>query len=111
MGVRDTRPILLLCPVCSQETALPVIIGHPSGDVFTGGSQVTLSCQATGADSLGWSLNGAVILPGTPGFSFGDESLTIGSLTSSEGGGYVCMATNELGTVASAVAEVQIASE
>ncbi len=72
---------------------------------------VVLSCQAMEHESLQWNFDGVVIAQGTPGYSFGSESLTIRPLNSSREGSYLCLATSQQGTVASAVAEVKIACE
>ncbi len=75
------------------------------------GSEVTLNCMVENADSLQWSRNGAMIPPVAAGFTSGEGLLTIQSLSSSEEGSYVCLASNGQGTVVSAVAEIQIGGE
>ena len=89
---------------------LPTFTVHPAGGVYRNQTGVTLGCEASGATSLQWSHNGNLVTPDARR-TIGANTLTIVSLNNDVAGNYTCLASNDVGTITSAVAEVQIAGK
>lgn len=80
-----------------------MITQHPAGGIYSSGSPVSLTCQAgPSVDIITWYRNGEQIDVGT--------THEIASFSADVVGTYSCRATtNGVGTVASALAELQLA--
>ena len=89
---------------------LPTFTLHPAGGVYRNQTEVTLRCEASAATSLQWSHNGYLVTPDARR-TIGTNTLTIVRLNNDVAGNYTCLASNDVGTITSAVAEVQIAGE
>ena len=88
---------------------LPTFTVHPAGGVYRTQTEVTLRCEASGATSLQWNHNGNLVTPDARR-TIG-ANLTIVRLNNDVAGNYTCLASNDVGTITSAVAEVQIAGK
>lgn len=89
-------------PALSQE-GLPVITQQPQGGIFSSGDSVSLTCQTESAvDTITWYRNEELV---------GSETnYNIPSFSADVAGNYTCRATtNVVGTVTSALAELQLA--
>lgn len=89
-------------PALSQE-GLPVITQHPTGGIYSSGDTVSFNCQtAEPVNAIDWYHNEVWVGFGT--------TYNISSFSATEAGTYTCQATtNGVGTVTSALAELQLA--
>ena len=97
-------------PVYSQVTTsnLPEITTHPQGGVYKSTTQIVLTCGATNPVSIQWTHNNVLLSSGDVRIS-SSTTLTISGLTAETSGSYVCLATNDAGTVASMEAVLTLA--
>ena len=100
---------LFSSPACSQDV-LPSITQHPTGGTYGEGSEVTLSCEVQDATAIEWSHNGVMVTEGD-GVVIGENSLTIAILSADHTGNYTCLASNSIGIITSAIAEIELAGE
>jgi len=95
--------------VTSQS--LPSFTVHPlSGVYYNLAANVSLRCEALPITGMQWLHNGRLIFTDSRR-TVGLNTLTISPLTSDVAGSYACLARNDLGTVISAVANIQIAGK
>lgn len=95
--------------VTSQS--LPSFTLHPLSGVYRNlAANVSLRCEASPITDMQWLHNGRLIFTDSRR-TVGLNTLTIVSLTSDVAGSYACLARNDLGTVVSAVANIQIAGK
>ena len=80
---------------------------HPQNATKIEGDNVTFTCNATGnpAPTFRWTRNGSVL---TTGLSLDGKQLTITNVTREDSGQYVCEATNNVTTVASDSATLNV---
>lgn len=83
---------------------------HPKSSFELKGSDVTLTCQATGlvSPSYYWLKDGVNVTRGTYGVTNLKAFLTIKSLTFGDTGSYVCRATGNANTITSNNAQLVI---
>ena len=80
---------------------------HPQNATKIEGDNVTFTCNATGnpAPTFRWTRNGSVL---TTGLSLDGKQLTITNVTREDSGQYVCEATNNVTTVPSNSATLNV---
>ena len=104
--------LMFLSAAHCQDPTLPHISVQPSGGIFADGSPpIILECVAEDADSIQWAHNEGIITSDPSRTIGSDNALTIVSLNGDLAGNYTCLASNEVGTVTSAIAEIELAGE
>ena len=84
---------------------------HPQNVTQIEGSNVSFTCNATGnpAPTFRWTKNGSVLKMGSRiSFSSDSKQLTITNVTREDSGQYVCEATNNVRTVPSDSATLNV---
>ena len=92
-------------------TDQPEFSVHPQNVTQTEGDIVTFTCNATGnpAPTFRWTKNGSVLTTGSRiSFSSDSKQITITNVTREDGGQYVCEATNNVRTVPSNSATLNV---
>ena len=84
---------------------------HPQNETRIEGGIVTFTCDATGnsAPTFNWTKDGSVLTAGSRiSFSSDSKQLTITNVTREDSGQYVCEATNNVTTVQSNSATLNV---
>ena len=84
---------------------------HPQNQTKIEGNDINFNCNATGnsAPTFRWTKNGSVLTTGSRiSFSSDGKQLTITNVTREESGQYVCEATNNVTTVQSNSATLNV---
>ena len=84
---------------------------HPQNATKIEGDNVTFTCNATGnpAPTFRWTKNGSVLTTGSRiSLSSGGKQLTLTNVTREDSGQYVCEATNNVMTVPSDSATLNV---
>ena len=84
---------------------------HPQNETKTEGDNVTFTCNATGnpAPTFNWTKDGSVLTAGSRiSLSPDRKQLTITNVTREDSGQYVCEATNNVTTVQSNSATLNV---
>ena len=84
---------------------------HPQNATQIEGSNVSFTCNATGnpAPTFRWTKNGSVLTNGSRiSLSSGGKQLTLTNVTREDSGQYVCEATNNVTTVPSDSATLNV---
>ena len=92
-------------------TDQPEFSVHPQNETKTEGDNVTFTCNATGnpAPTFRWTKNGSVLTTGSRiSLSSDDKQLTLTNVTREDSGQYVCEATNNVTTVPSDSATLNV---
>ena len=92
-------------------TDQPEFSVHPQNATKTEGDNVTFTCNATGnpAPTFRWTKNGSVLTTGSRiSFSSDSKQLTITNVTREDSGQYVCKAANNVRTVSSDSATLNV---
>jgi len=92
-------------PVNLAILVAPIIVSQPQAQIITAGNTATFSVAATGipAPSFQWFMNGTNALPGQT-----NATLVITNTQPSEAGQYSVLASNSVGSVASAPASLSV---
>ena len=101
------KRLLYYCSVSLFITDQPEFSVHPQNATKIEGDNVTFTCNATGnpAPTFRWTRNGSVL---TTGLSLDGKQLTITNVTREDSGQYLCEATNNLTTVPSDSATLNV---
>ena len=101
------KRLLYYCSVSLFITDQPEFSVHPQNATKIEGDNVTFTCNATGnpAPTFRWTRNGSVL---TTGLSLDGKQLTITNVTREDSGQYVCEATNNVTTVPSNSATLNV---
>ena len=94
-----------------SNTDQPEFSLHPKNKTKTEGDNVTFTCNATGNPSptFRWTKNGSVLTAGSRiSLSSGDKQFTITNVIRGDSGQYVCEATNDVTTVQSNSATLNV---
>ena len=94
--------------VTAQPSTLPSYTLHPQGGVLPSGASINLTCSATSPTStpvsVSWVKDGVLVPSETK--SWLETTVTADG---SGAGEFICLATNDVGTVGSKTAIVQLA--
>ena len=87
----------------SSQEGIPIISQHPIGGIYRSGAFINLTCETMSpVDTIFWYKDGTQVESG--------HTFEITSFGEGDVGNYSCMASiNGVGTVTSAVAELQLA--
>ena len=105
------KRLLYYCSVSLFITDRPEFSLHPQNATKIEGDNVTFTCNATGnpAPTFRWTKNGSVLTIGSRiSLSSGGKQLTVTNVTREDSGQYVCEATNNVTTVASDSATLNV---
>ena len=82
---------------------------HPQNKTKVEGDNVTFTCNATGYSAFNWTKDGSVLTAGSKiSLSSDRKQLTITNVTREDSGQYVCEATNNVTTVQSNSATLNV---
>ena len=105
------KRLLYYCSVSLFITDQPEFSVHPQNATQIEGSNVSFTCNATGnpAPTFRWTKNGSVLTTSSRiSFSSDGKQLTVTNVTREDSGQYVCEATNNVTTVASDSATLNV---
>ena len=105
------KRLLYYCSVSLFITDQPEFSLHPQNATKIEGDNVTFTCNATGnpAPTFRWTKNGSVLTTGSRiRLSSDGKQLTLTNVTREDSGQYVCEATNNVTTVASDSATLNV---
>ena len=105
------KRLLYYCSVSLFITDQPEFSLHPQNATKIEGDNVTFSCNATGnpAPTFRWTKNGSVLTTSSRiSLSSDGKQLTVTNVTREDSGQYVCEATNNVTTVASDSATLNV---
>ena len=105
------KRLLYYCSVSLFITDQPEFSLHPQNATKIEGDNVTFTCNATGnpAPTFRWTKNGSVLTTSSRiSFSSDGKQLTVTNVTREDSGQYVCEATNNVTTVASDSAALNV---
>ena len=105
------KRLLYYCSVSLFITDQPEFSVQPQNATKIEGDNVTFTCNATGnpAPTFRWTKNGSVLTTGSRiSLSSDGKQLTVANVTREDSGQYVCEATNNVTTVASDSATLNV---
>ena len=105
------KRLLHYCSVSLFITDQPEFSVHPQNATKIEGDNVTFTCNATGnpAPTFRWTKNGSVLTTGSRiSLSSDGKQLTVTNVTREDSGQYVCEATNNVRTVPSDSATLNV---
>ena len=105
------KRLLYYCSVSLFITDQPEFSVHPQKATKIEGDNVTFTCNATGnpAPTFRWTKNGSVLTTSSRiSLSSDAKQLTVTNVTREDSGQYVCEATNNVTTVASDSATLNV---
>ena len=105
------KRLLHYCSVSLFITDEPDVSVYPQNKTKVEGDNVTFSCNATGnsAPTFNWTKDGSVLTTGSKiSLSSDRKQLTITNVTREDSGQYVCEATNNVTTVQSNSATLNV---
>ena len=105
------KRLLYYCSVSLFITDQPEFSVHPQNATKIEGDNVTFTCNATGnpAPTFRWTKNGSVLTTSSRiSLSSDGKQLTVTNVTREDSGQYVCEATNNVTTVASDSATLNV---
>ena len=105
------KRLLYYCSVSLFITDQPEFSVHPQNATKIEGDNVTFTCNATGnpAPTFRWTKNGSVLTPVSRiSLSSDGKQLTVTNVTREDSGQYFCEATNNVTTVASDSATLNV---
>ena len=105
------KRLLYYCSVSLFITDQPEFSLHPQNATKIEGDNVTFTCNATGnpAPTFRWTKNGSVLTTSSRiRFSSDGKQLTVTNVTREDSGQYVCEATNNVTTVVSDSATLNV---
>ena len=105
------KRLLYYCSVSLFITDQPEFSVQPQNATKIEGSNVSFTCNATGnpAPTFRWTKNGSVLTTGSRiSLSSDGKQLTVANVTREDSGQYVCEATNNVTTVASDSATLNV---
>ena len=105
------KRLLYYCSVSLFITDQPEFFEHPQNETKTEGDNVTFTCNATGnpAPTFRWTKNASVLTTSSRiRLSSDGKQLTLTNVTREDSGQYVCEATNNVRTVPSDSATLNV---